>query len=342
MKVTALDHSLDSLRVIDSLRGFPLQCRQAINEISQARVPSQCSLVNNIVISGMGGSALGGRILANLERQSLRVPIIISTEYHLPNFVNDKTLVVVSSYSGNTEETLFSLGEARARNAQVFIIATGGKLADAANNFHLPNYIFKPTHNPANQPRLGLGYSIIALTALLSRCQLIAPPDKLTELPDFLLERQKHDQDFLDLAKKIFGKIPVIISSEHLKGSAHAFKNQLNENAKTFAVNFDLPEANHHLLEGLSFPKSNPANLIALFLNSNLYRPEIAKRYRVTTDVFLKQHISTVTYEAIGLNPFFQALDAVQTGAFVAYYLSLLNKVDPGPIPWVNYFKDQL
>ena len=144
------------------------------------------------------------------------------------------------------------------------------------------------------------------------------------------------------LAPQLRDKIPVIIASEHLKGVAHDLKNQLNENAKTFAVYFDLPEANHHLLEGLAFPKSNLHNLAFLFLESPHYHPEVLRRYPITAEVVAKHHLPVFHLQTQGASPLQEVMDTIQSGAYLAYYLSQEYGIDPGPIPWVNWFKDQL
>ncbi|KKU79195.1 MAG: hypothetical protein UY06_C0028G0002 [Candidatus Amesbacteria bacterium GW2011_GWA2_47_70] len=294
----------DSLHILDSITAIPDQCAQVISEVAQATVPPGCSLVNNIVISGMGGSALGGRVIASLERQTLHVPIVVSTEYHLPNFANEKTLVVISSYSGQTEETLSALAEARSRGCQIFILTTGGKLGQLAGQFQLPNYIFQPRFNPRS--------------------------------------RQQDLSGIQSLASNIVGKIPVFLVSEHLKGAVHAMKNQLNENAKTFAVVFDLPEANHHLMEGLAHPFSNPDNLAVVMVDSPHYHPEVRQRYPLIRQVIAKQHIPVFDFPLAGPHPVFEALDVIQSGAYLAYYLSQEYGLDPGPIPWVDWFKNEL
>lgn len=332
----------DSLHILESILEFPLQCQQVVWEIAQQTIPSQCFLAENIVISGMGGSGLGGRIVASLERQILKIPIVVSTEYHLPNFVGPKTLVIVSSYSGNTEETLHSIAEARARNAHIFVTTSGGKLAKIAKDQKLPSYIFEPRHNPSTQPRMGLGYNILTIACLLARCQLIHPISELSQLKQYLKDQSADQSQYVKLAKTLVGKIPVLISSEHLKGPAHAFKNLLNETAKTFASTFDIPELNHHLLEGLMFPKTNPSTLHFVFLSSHNYHPEVQKRYLLTSQVVQKQNISTSILDFSGPNRLFDALSVVQTGAFVSFFLSQENEIDPGPVPWVDYFKDQL
>ena len=332
---------LDSLGIFESIQALPDQCAQVISEVSQQSIPASCSLVSNIVISGMGGSALGGRVIASLERQTLKIPIVVSTEYHLPNFANEKTLVVISSYSGETEETLSALAEARSRGCQIFVLTTGGKLAETAKQFTLPHYIINPKNNPSGQPRMSLGYEITAMIALLSRCQLIQPIKELPRLPDFLRSRQSTMNHEL-LAKNLVNHIPVFLVSEHLKGAAHALKNQLNENAKTFAVVFDLPEANHHLMEGLAHPKSNPDNLACVFIDSPHYHPETKKRYPITREIVRKNHLPVFDLSVSGPNTIFEVMDLIQSGAYLAYYLSQEYGIDPGPIPWVDWFKNEL
>ncbi len=333
---------LDTLNILGSIQALPDQCAQVISEIAQASVPPSCNLVNNIIISGMGGSALGGRVIASLERQTLRVPITVSTEYHLPNFANEKTLVIISSYSGETEETLTALAEARSRGCQIFVLTTGGKLGELAKQFSLPHYLLNPQHNPSRQPRMSLGYEVTAMLVLLARCQLIHPLKELSRLPNFLRSRQPDLSSIQHLASSLVGKIPVIIVSEHLKGAVHAMKNQLNENAKTFAVVFDLPEANHHLMEGLAHPPSNPENLAVVLVDSPHYHPEVRKRYPLTRKIIEKHHIPIFDFPLAGPNPVFEALDVIQSGAYLAYYLSQEYGIDPGPIPWVDWFKDEL
>jgi glucose/mannose-6-phosphate isomerase len=338
-----MNNQLDSLNVFGSLKMFPKQCGQVITDMASIELPQSFSSVQNVVVSGMGGSALGGRVVSSLERQTIHVPVVISTEYHLPNFVNEKSLVIVSSYSGNTRETLASLAEARARGAQIFILASGGKLAEAAANFKIPAYIFTPQFNPSNQPRIGLGYNTTAIVSLLSRCHLIEQPEDLGQLPDFLTAAQaKHETEWQEIAKKISGKIPVLVASEHLKGAVHCFKNQINENAKTFAVMFDFPELSHHLLEGMTFPKTNPDNLQFVLFTSEKYNTEIQKSYPVISKALEKLHLPQITIPAYGPSKFLEAFDAIQSGGFIAFHTASTLGIDPGPIPWVDWYKDEI
>lgn len=333
---------MDSLNIFDSAKLFPDQCRQVIRDFAGMSLPADYSGVQNIIISGMGGSALGGRVLAHLERQVLKIPIVVSTEYHLPNFTGKNSLVIISSYSGNTDETISSLAEAQARDARIYIITGGGKLAEMAQKQRLPAYIFKPEFNPSSQPRMGLGYGIMSLVMLLSGCRLINPLENISGLPDFLKGKQQNMEKYEHLAHSLQGKIAVLIASEHLKGAMHCFKNQLNETAKNMSVLFDIPELNHHLMEGLAYPVSNRDNLHFVFFRSDHYHPEVSRRYPVTAEVLNRQKINYSELKISAPSHLFEAMELIQTGGFVSFYLSQLNGVDPGPIPWVDYFKDQL
>ncbi|TSC87625.1 MAG: hypothetical protein G01um101416_440 [Microgenomates group bacterium Gr01-1014_16] len=332
----------DSLGIYKSILDFPNQCKQVIHDLATTHIPQQCYLAHNIVISGMGGSALGGRIVASLERQTLKILVTVSTEYHLPNFANEKSLVIISSYSGNTEESLSALAEARSRGCQIFILTSGGQLAQQARQFDLPCYIFSPDHNPSGQPRMGLGYNILSIIFLLARCQLIHPPAKIGDLPKFLSSRQSKFAQFDEFAKLLASRIPVIISSEHLKGAAHAVQNMLHENAKTFCAVFDLPEADHHLIEGLSYPPQLNHQLAFVFIQSAKYHPETAKRYPLTAEIVKKHHIPALFWQPVGDTPFFETMDIIQSGAYLSFKLAQLAGIDPGPIPWVDWLKEKL
>lgn len=333
----------DSLNIKKSIEMFPQQFAQVLKDISMQHVPNDCMLVNNIVLAGMGGSALPGRIISSLEQDILRIPFIVSTEFHLPNFVNEHSLVIVSSYSGNTEESLMSLADAVAKKAQIYILTSGGQLAEQAQKLDLPAYVYDASNNPSGQPRMGLGYSIASVLYLLSRCQLINSTDDLASISDFLQQQMSACQIAgQELAQKLVGKALIFVASSHLKGSAHAVKNMFNENSKTVSFLFDLPEADHHLMEGLAYPKSNSQNLIFVMWDSPHYSTELKNRYPITSEIISKHKIDVVKFPLLGEGNLFEALSALLTGAWASYYLAGYYHVDPGPIPWVDYLKEKL
>ena len=282
---------MDSLNVFSSVTKFPDQVEQVIKDFPHFVIPDIFKSAKNIVLAGMGGSALGGRIVLALERENLKIPFQICTEFQLPHYVNQDSLVIISSYSGNTEESLSCLDEAIARNAKIFAITAGGKLGQMIKDQKLAGYIINPLNNPSNQPRMSLGYSTTIISLFMSACGFFLLPDDLNQLPEYLKTKAQNLEYLNSLAKHLAGKIPVFVISEHLKGSIHALKNQINENAKHFACYFDLPEINHHLLEGLSYPKTNPENLFFVFIKSEHYHPEVKKRYALTEEAIKKQNI---------------------------------------------------
>lgn len=333
---------MDSLNVWSSVIKFPDQVDQVLKEFSTFSVPDNFHQVQNITLAGMGGSALSGRVLLALERESLKVPFQISTEFHLPSYVDKNSLVIISTYSGNTEESLTCLDEVIARNAQVFAITAGGKLAQLINDKNIYGYVFDTKNNPSNQPRMSLGYSTTILALFLSKCGFFQLPSNLTQLIPYLTAKNSNPESWQSLARHLSGKIPVFIVSEHLKGSVHSLKNQINENAKNFACYFDLPEINHHLLEGLSYPKSNPDNLFFIFIKSAHYHPEVKKRYALSEEVVKKQNIPYLEISLAGPNRFFETFELLQAAGYLGFYLSQQNGVDPGPIPWVDWYKHEI
>jgi glucose/mannose-6-phosphate isomerase len=341
----------DKANIVGSIRQLPMQLRQAWEDVRAEEVPSECPLAKNIVIAGMGGSALGGRIIDSLIPERSRVPIEVFTEFHIPSYVNENTLVIVSSYSGNTQETLSDAHEAIKRKAKVYAITTDGDLAELVEKEGIPNYKFSPKYNPSNQPRMALGYSIGAIIALLSKCEFVHITDEEIEEVTDLMDEFVKDFDIgvssekniaKNITKNLKGKIPVLVASEHLVGSAHAFKNQLNENSKTFSVLFDIPELNHHLMEGLRNPALAKEYLKFLFFESELYSPSVKKRYPITKDVVEKNDVSFLTYKLVGEKKLHQIFELLVLGSFISFYLAALYEVDPSVIPWVDYFKKKL
>lgn len=344
-------YRLDSLKVYDSIVGLPRQVEQAWVEAGNQTLHTKCHLAKNIVLAGMGGSALPGRIIRSLDQYILNVPLEIVTNYRLPNYVGKETLVILSSYSGNTEETVSCAHDALARGSKIFIIATGGILISLAKKNKLDHYQIDPKFNVSNQPRLGLGYSIVAVFAVLSRCGFInfthKDIERIHHLLDELINHFKKDAPFEKnpakiLAEKINGKAIIIISANHLTGTVHAVKNMLNENSKTFCAAFDLPELDHHFLEGLSFPKKLNDLLHFILISSDHYPKVIRSRLTITRAILDKHGFASTIVKPETDHPTLQVFETLSFGSFLSYYLALLNRVDPGPIPSVDYLKKEL
>lgn len=334
--------------VIDSAKALPDQVLQAWEEVSQLNFDPEIGKCKNIVVAGMGGSALGARVLIALFKMDLFVPIEIVTDYMLPGYVNSDSLVILSSYSGNTEETLSALGDARERGAKVFGITTGGALAkNIGEEGNL--FLIDAKHNPSGQPRMAIGYSFGALCGVLSKNGYIKLSDdevktSISELSEIisLFEKKNSESRAWEISEKLYGKIPIIVSSEHLFGASHVFKNQLNETAKSMSFLFEIPELNHHLMEGLTNPASIKENFIFLFIESNFYYERVRKRYEITKDVVSKNGIEYLEYEAVSKSRLSQVFEILAMGSFVQLFLGEKYGADPISIPWVDYFKEQL
>jgi glucose/mannose-6-phosphate isomerase len=327
------------------------QCLQAWNDTKDIELPGNYQKLNNIVVAGMGGSHLGAQVIKAVYQKSLKIPLIIQNEYDAPGYINNNSLVLATSYSGNTEEILSFTRQAKEKKAKIICISSGGKLAQFADENSLPRYIFESKYNPSKIPRYGSGYLFIAQMAFISKTGAI--DFKQSDLEAIINCLKKHNESCAiskktsenpakQLAKSCKDKSVILIASEHLTGSAYIFKNQINESAKNFSALFKIPELNHHLLEGLAHPKENKNILQFVFFESDLYHQRNQKRYAITQEVVAKQEIGSAVFKPQSETRLTQAFETIACTSFASLYLSLINKVDPGPNPWVDFFKKKL
>ncbi len=343
--------SADKGKILESIRSLDGQISQVLEETKVFYLPNNYKDILNVVICGMGGSALGGRVVKALTTPTSRIPIEIVTDYTLPYYVGEKSLVILSSYSGNTEETISALSNAQNKGAKIFGVTTGGKLKNLLIDGNVPAYFFEPKNNPSGQPRMALGYSIAINLVVLSKIgvftlsendlkKAVKASSKFIKLFDPKVSENENVAK--KLAQRLFSKAPILFASGHLLGIAHAFKNQINENSKTFSTLFDLPEANHHLLEGLAYPVSAKNVFHFLFFESKNYTPTAQKRYPITEDVVKKVGHEFSVYKTLSKEKLEEIFEILVFGSYLSFYLALLNEVDPSQIPWVDYFKKEL
>lgn len=355
-----MSHPLDTKRAFETFdtgriaESIGLSIDQLESVIGQPRrlfLKPRHRNARSIVVCGMGGSNLGSEVLLNVFRDRIRVPVVLHRDYGLPSFVGHDTLVIAASYSGNTEETVSSINEAHRRGCPIIGIATGGQIADLCQRYRAPFFHIDGGLNPSDQPRLGLGYAMGGLLTILrnagylliSHRALIAPLSHVRHSQRGLLPLVPHARNTAkQLASQLHKKVPVIISAEHLSGTGRVFANMVNENAKMFAVPFSLPEINHHLIEGLSYPTTAKKQLVFLFLESDHYHRRIKLRQTLTKKIVKKAGIDVRTYKPTSLSTFGEALEVVQFAGYVTFYLAILNRVNPALIPWVNYLKKNL
>lgn len=343
--------TLDAANMAGSIELLPEQIQQTWDEVGIISFPDDYRSVKRIVFSGMGGSALGAYVAKYLYTTSLTQSFEIVNDYHLPGYVDAQTLVVAGSYSGTTEETVSGLKEALAKGAKTVAIATGGTLESLAKDAAMPFYKLNPKFNPSNQPRMGIGYSVFALLRILDRLDIISIRDQdIEELKTILKQNNSSFGINTPLAKNrakkmvttIYGRVPIFIAGEFLIGAIHAIRNQMNENAKSLAIYFPLPELDHHLLEALKFPAHIQEQDHYIFFHSSLYSPRIAKRSEITRQVVEENGHTTSLFEPRAKIALAQVIESIHFGSYVGYYLALLNDIDPSPIPWVESFKKKL
>ncbi len=342
---------LDSQNMLGSLELLSAQVAEVAAIAKKVAIPATYKKCNAIVVLGMGGSALGARIIKTVFAAELKAPLEIVNNYRVPKFVNKNTLVVVSSYSGTTEESIAGLKEALKRKAKVVIITSGGELQKAAARSKIPALVFTTNNNPCGSPRMGLGYSIVGQIALFAK--MGALPSSVFNVNAIITVLKKFDAQFgvsnvsqNNTAKQIAlstdGRSVWYVASEHLGGSVHAAANQMNENAKRFAGSFLIPELNHHLMEGMMQPHTNSDSLLFVLIESALYDKRVQKRFAVTHDVLTKNNIRFVSYTLTEKTKLGQALEMLVLGSYVSYYAALIAGIDPTAIPFVDFFKAAL
>ncbi len=344
-------NKIDLQASLGSLEQLASQCQEVWQVGESLQFDQSYQDIDRVVVAGMGGSSLGTHVIQSVFKDELRLPITIVPDYTMPAFVNERTLVVASSYSGTTEETISAAQDARVKGAKITGITSGGPLAALLQKWGVPALVFPTTFNPAKQPRLGLGYSIFGQMILLSRCGLLTlEKHHLDEVLSAIAQvhlaagvavTTEANPSKL-LAFEMVDRLPVITVAEHLEGTAHVFANQLNESAKTFSEYRVVPELNHHLMEGLQFPTLNQTNLLFVTLHSSLYSPNNQTRMNLTEEVIEQNHIAFHSIELKAATRLAQAFELLVLGSYTSFYLAMLHGKDPSAIPWVDWFKAQL
>ncbi len=301
-----------------------------------------------VIICGMGGSAIGGELAAAYARKAGCSPVIVLREYDLPAWaLNPDTLVVASSYSGNTEETLSAFHQAMDAGCKLVALTRGGELARLARQLGAP--VWKIEHE--SQPRAAVANSFGLLMALFHRLGLI--PNPQAEILK-AVERMRTMQKQLDVesplkenpakrqAGQMYGRMVCFIGSDLMAPVARRWAGQVNELAKAWAQFLELPEADHNALTGTVFPAERLTDLAVVFLQSPGDHPRNILRSELTRELFMMQGVNTDRYIAPGDGLLEQMWSAILFGDYVAYYLAMLYNVDPTPIPPIEQLKQAM
>ena len=331
----------------EHLRGFPEQCQKAWEKVQEFKVPPEYTKISNVVILGMGGSAIGGDIVRRLALAESKLPVWVHRDYRLPAFVDANTLVIASSYSGNTEETLLAFTESLRTAAKKMVITSGGKLKDLAEKEGIPIFVV----DYMAPPRAAFPHNFIPLVGIFQKLALLG--DKSADLQEALDIMNKLSEDFVEtrslasnpakqLATKLWGRVAVIYGTETLSEVAQRWKTQLNENSKSWAFFESLPELNHNAIVGYQFPLEVRERIVVLLLYSSTLHQRSLLRYEATAKLLAKAGITYEFVEARGKGALAQVLSLVLLGDYLSFYLGLLNEVDPTPVDAIDFVKQYL
>ena len=320
------------------VKEFTSQLTEALEIGKNTNLKAPKNTINNIVITGLGGSGIGGKIATQLMADQLKVPAVINNDYSLPKFVNENTLVIVSSFSGNTEETLEALQSAQKANAEIACITSGGKLAKIANDNNY-NLLVLPT---AFSPRAMLTYSVIQQLFLFHHYGFIN-----NEFIDDTRETVKlldtEVNDIMAVAKQtanaLFEKTTVAYSEASMEGVITRFRQQINENSKSLAWEHVFPEMNHNELVGWAGGKDEYAVLI---FRSSFEHSRSSVRINISKDIFRKYTSTVLEFNAKGDTLLAQSFYHILLGDWISVYLAELNKVDDVEVKVIDFLKAEL
>ena len=346
--ILKLKNDYDKSDIYGVISDLPNQMRDAAKIAKELNFLFDKENVSNILFAGMGGSAIGGDVVGSLVEGECSIPITVVRNYRLPGWADQSTLVIISSYSGNTEETLSAYKDAREKKCQIICSTTGGKLEELALSDNLP-YLKIPKGLP---PRGAIAYAAIPWLVIFGSNGIIS--DKSPEIEDAAghLEdmvkvygnlESEETNIALETAKKLKGKLPVIyVSSGAFSVIGRRWANQLQENAKVLAYSSELPEMNHNEIMGWHLKGQKDVAVLPVFISTDMYHERINKRFEITSRLIKEKGIEPVQITLTGESLITQFFTFVNMGDFISYYLALLNEVDPEPVDIISDLKKEL
>lgn len=320
------------------VKKFTNQLTDALLLGEKAQLKSPKKAINSIVITGLGGSGIGGTIAKQLVADQIKIPVLVNNDYTLPAFVNENTLVIVSSFSGNTEETLEALKQAQTLNAEIACITSGGKLAEIAreNNYNL---IILPK---AFSPRAMLTYSVVQQFFLFKHYGIIDDSfiGKIQSTVTFLDSEVESIKDLAhQTALALHSKTFVIYSEASIEGVAIRLRQQINENSKCLGWHHVVPEMNHNELVGWAGGKPEYA-VILLRTSYEFSRSKV--RLDISKKVIKKYTPNVIELNAKGDSFIEQSFYHILLGDWISVYLAELNQVDDVEVKVIDYLKGEL
>lgn len=336
----------DPENMIGHINGLPEQLAAAWALGQRLALPAWAG-IRQIVVAGMGGSAIGTDLLAAYAEPQLQASLVTHRDYGLPAWAKADTLVVCSSHSGNTEETLAAYTAAKAAGSKILVVCTGGKLAALAQQDGHPLWQF----DHKGQPRTAVGYSFGLLLALVARLGLL--PDPAAELAGAVAAMQAQQAAFLPevpdtqnpakrMGGQLIGRWVTMYGAGLMAPVARRWKAQINENSKA-AANFEvIPETNHNALQGLMQPEAQFNASMALFLLAAQDDARNRKRTELTRNAVMVEGQNTDMIRAQGDTRMANLWTALHYGDYVSFYLAMGYGYDPTPVPALAAFKQAM
>ena len=326
------------MKMNDYINDFTNHLTKAIEIGNSSELNKTNKKFSNVLICGLGGSGIGGTIVNDIVSPLVCIPILPTKDYSIPNFVDENTLVIASSYSGNTEETIYALEKCKGRNAEICIITSGGKLKKIAeeNNY---NHILIPGGQP---PRAMFGYAFTELFFVLNHYGIINDSfksdfKKSISLLD--LEKENIQKEAKELAKRMYKQTPVIYVANGFEGVAIRFRQQINENSKTLAWHNVVPEMNHNELLGW---RTNVNDLAVVYFRNKCDYKRNQIRMDINKNVISKYTKNITEVWSKGDTVLANSLYHINLGDWASWYLSEINNVDAIEIDVINYLKGEL
>ncbi|HPI13568.1 MAG TPA: bifunctional phosphoglucose/phosphomannose isomerase [Spirochaetota bacterium] len=320
--------NVDTSNMRRVLVDFPGQCAEALSIGEKHSVSGNYS---KILVLGMGGSAIGGAIIRALLHKG-PVPVFTSRDYDIPGFIGADTLALAVSYSGNTEETLSALEKARAAGAATVAVTSGGEIASKADKTLLvPGGL---------QPRCAVGYLLLPALRLLANSGL-APfgVGDYSDMMDTLADTASYEREGRALASRLYGRVPVIHTSERTAPAGYRLKCQINENAKHPAYHHVYPELCHNELVG--FAGMERDRFIVVTMRDSRDHERVARRMDVCAGLF-GETVDVVEIASRGEGPLARMMSLIYLGDWASYELALLKKIDPTPVTLIEALKKTL
>ncbi len=322
----------------DIIANFSNQIQDAIKIGAEADFTSGSKTINQVLVCGLGGSGIGGKIVSLLLEKELKIPFLTVNDYDIPEWVNENTLVIASSYSGNTEETLSAVETCAQRGAEIAAITSGGKLAELSEELGW-NIILIPS---GEQPRAMLAYSLIQQIYLLANYELIShnAMEQIRRVPELIeSEEEACKMQALTLARSVYEKTIIIYAGSLFEGVAVRFRQQINENGKELCWHHILPEMTHNELVGWA---GGSEKFAPIFISSNFNHPRTQKRWEICRALIEKHTSSVFEIKTKGENLIEEVFYAIHFTDWVSLYISEIKKIDPVEVDVIGHLKSEM